>query len=150
MITGRNLPRILIADDHTFVAEAFKRLLDSDYKVVGTVGDGRSLIRAAAKLRPDLIIIDVAMPILNGLDAGQQIKQFLPGVKLVYVTMFHDADVAAEAFRRGASGYLVKTCASSELVTAVQEVVRGKSYLSPTVVRGSVGLLLTSGERDGR
>ena len=146
MITGRNLPRILIADDHTFVAEAFKRLLDTDYKVVGTVGDGRSLIRAAAKLRPDLIIIDVAMPILNGLDAGQQIKQFLPGVKLVYVTMFQDADVAAEAFRRGASGYLVKTCASSELVTAVQEVLRGKSYLSPTVVEDPLDFFLHQGK----
>src|SRR5262245_48899274 len=106
----RNVPRILIADDHTLVAEACKKLLETDYEVVGTVSDGRALGRAAAELRPHLIIIDVAMPILNGLDAGQQIKELLPSVKLVFLTMNHEADLAAEAFRRGASGYLLKTC----------------------------------------
>jgi DNA-binding NarL/FixJ family response regulator len=138
MITRRNLPRILIADDHTLVAEAFKKLLDTDYEIVGIVGDGRSLVRVAAELRPDLIIIDVAMPILNGLEGGQQIKTLLPRIKLVYVTMNKDAEVAAEAFRRGASGYLVKTCAASELVIAVRHVLRGESYLSPTVAKGTV------------
>jgi DNA-binding NarL/FixJ family response regulator len=147
VITRRNLPRILIADDHTLVAEAFKALLDTDYEVVGTVGDGRSLVRVAAELGPDLIIIDVAMPILNGLDAGQQIRELLPSVKLVYVTMNHDADVAAEAFCRGASGYLVKTCAVSELVIAVQEVLRGKSYLSPAIAKDTVGLLCRQGKK---
>jgi DNA-binding NarL/FixJ family response regulator len=146
VITRRNLPRILIADDHTLLAEAFKTLLDTDYEVVGTVGDGRSLVKVAAELRPDLIIIDVAMPILNGLDAGQQIRELLPSVKLVYVTMNHDADVAAEAFRRGASGYLVKTCAASELVTAVREVLRHKSYLSPTIAKGTVDFLCCQGK----
>jgi len=142
MITKRNLPRILIADDHTLVAEACKKLLDTDYDVVGTVSDGRSLVRAAAELKPHLIIVDVSMPVLNGLDAGQQIKEFLPAVKLVYVTMNHDADVAAEAFRRGASGYLLKTCAASELVTAVREVLRGRSYLSPLIARDTVDFLI--------
>ena len=146
MITRRNLPRILIADDHVLVAEAFKALLDVDYEVVGTVGDGRSLVRVAAELRPDLIIIDVAMPILNGLDAGQQIRELLPSTKLVYVTMNHDADVAAEAFRCGASGYLVKTCAASELVTAVREVLRHKSYLSPTIAKDTVDFLCRQGK----
>jgi DNA-binding NarL/FixJ family response regulator len=142
MITRRNLPRILIADDHTLVAEACKKLLDSEYEVVGTVGDGRSLVRAAVELKPHLIIVDVAMPILNGLDAGQQIKDLLPSVKLVYLTMNHDADLAAEAFRRGASGYLLKTCAASELVIAVREVLRGKSYLSPMIAKDTVDFLL--------
>ena len=97
----RNLPRVMIADDHVLVAEACRKLL------VATVSDGRALVRAATELRPQLIIVDVAMPILNGLDAGQQVKEFLPSVKLVYLTMNHDADLAAEAFRRGASGYTV-------------------------------------------
>ncbi len=138
----RNLPRILIADDHTLVAEACKKLLESEYDVVGTVGDGRALVRAALELKPHLIIIDVAMPLLNGLDAGQQVKEFLPAVKLVYLTMNHDADLAAEAFRRGASGYLLKTCAASELVIAVREVLRNKSYLSPMIAKDTVDFLL--------
>jgi len=146
VITRRNLPRILIADDHRLVAEAFKMLLDADYDVVGTVGDGGSLVRGAAELRPDLIIIDIAMPILNGLDAGRQIKELLPSVKLVYVTINHEADVAAEAFRRGASGYLVKTCAASELVTAVREVLQHKSYLSPTIAKDTVDFLCREGK----
>jgi len=138
----RNLPRILIADDHTLVAEACKKLLDSEYEVVGTVSDGRALVRAAVELRPHLIIVDVAMPLLNGLDAGQQVKEFLPSVKLVFLTMNPDADLVAEAFRRGASGYLLKTCAASELAIAVREVLRGKSYLSPMIAKDTVDFLL--------
>src|SRR6478672_2288512 len=142
MITRRNLPRILIADDHILVAEACKKLLESEYEIEATVGDGRALVRAAVELKPHLIIVDVAMPLLNGLDAGQQVKEFLPSVKLVYLTMNHDADLAAEAFRRGASGYLLKTCAASELATAVREVLRGKSYLSPMIAKDTVDFLL--------
>jgi DNA-binding NarL/FixJ family response regulator len=138
----RNLPRILIADDHTLVAEACKKLLELEYDVVATVGDGRALVRAAAELKPHLIIVDVAMPLLNGLDAGQQVKEFLPAVKLVFLTMNHDADLAAEAFRRGASGYLLKTCAASELLIAVREVLKNKSYLSPMIAKDTVDFLL--------
>ena len=138
----RNLPRILIADDHTLVAEACKKLLETDYEVVGTVGDGRSLVQAAVELKPHLIIVDVSMPLLNGLDAGLQIKELMPAVKLVYLTMNHDADLAAEAFRRGASGYLLKTCAATELAIAVREVLRGKSYLSPMIAKDTVDFLL--------
>ena len=142
MILRRNLPRIIIADDHTLVAEACKKLLESDYEIVATVGDGRSLVRAAAESRPHLIIVDVSMPLLNGLDTGQQIKELIPSIKLVYLTMNHDADLAAEAFRRGASGYLLKTCAASELAIAVREVLRGKSYLSPMIAKDTVDFLL--------
>ena len=124
MIARRNRPRILIADDHTLVAETCGTLLENDYEIVGIVGDGRSLVRAAAELRPQLIIVDVSMPLLNGLDAGQQIKELLPSVKLVYLTMNHDADLAAEAFHRGASGYLLKTCAASELIIAARGIER--------------------------
>jgi len=124
------------------VAEACKKLLEHEYEVVATVNDGRALVRAAVELKPHLIIVDVAMPLLNGLDAGQQVKEFLPSVKLVYLTMNHDADLAAEAFRRGASGYLVKTCAASELAIAVREVLKGKSYLSPMIAKDTVNFLL--------
>jgi DNA-binding NarL/FixJ family response regulator len=143
----RNVPRILIADDHRLVAEAYKHLLDAEYEVVGIVGDGRALVRAAAESRPHLILIDVAMPVQNGLDAGQQIKVLLPFVKLIFLTMNHDAEVAAEAFRRGASGYLLKSCVASELVTAVREVLRDKSYLSPTIAKRTVNFLAAAGQR---
>jgi DNA-binding NarL/FixJ family response regulator len=133
--------RILIADDHTFVAELCKRLLETDFEVVGMVGDGRALLRAAIELKPDVIVLDVAMPILNGLDAGQQVKELQPAVKLVYLTMNPDADVAAEAFARGACGYLLKTCAAAEMVLAVHEVLRGKSYISRGLSRHAIDCL---------
>ncbi len=139
---ARNLPRIIIADDHTLVAEACRKLLEADYEVVATVGDGRALVRAVAELRPHVIIVDVSMPLLNGLDAGQQAKELLPSLKVIFLTMNHDADLAGEAFRRGASGYLVKTCAASELAIAVREVLRGKSYLSPMIAKDTVDFLL--------
>src|SRR5499425_1842097 len=138
----RNLPKILIADDHTLVAEACKKLLEADYEIVATVSDGRSLVRAVAETRPHLVLVDIAMPLLNGLDAGQQVKELFPAVKVIFLTMNQDADLAAEAFRRGASGYLLKTCAASELTVAVREVLRGKSYLSPTIAKDTVDFLL--------
>ena len=141
-----NRPTIIVADDHTLVAEACKRLLEAEYDVVATVGDGRALVRSAATLKPQIIVIDISMPLLNGLDAGQQIKKLMPSVKLVYLTMNQDADLAAEAFRCGASAYLLKTCAASELTTALREVVRGKSYLSPAIAKDTVDFLLKQGE----
>src|SRR5580704_6028292 len=133
--------RILIADDHTLVAELCKRLLETEFDVVGTVSDGRALVRAAGELKPDVVVLDVAMPVLNGLDAGRQVKEMLPTVKLVFLTMNPDVEVAAEAFRRGASGYLLKTCAAAELVLAVRDVLRGKSYMSPALPREAVNFL---------
>ncbi|MGC1650054.1 MAG: response regulator transcription factor [Candidatus Sulfotelmatobacter sp.] len=136
-----NRPRILIADDHTLVAELCKRLLENDFDVVGTVADGRALVRASTELKPDVIVLDIAMPVLNGLDAGRQVKKMLPAVKLVYLTMNPDADVAAEAFARGASGYLLKTCAATEMVLAVRDVLRGKTYMSKALSRSAVDSL---------
>jgi len=133
--------RILIADDHTLVADLCKKLLEAEFDVVGTVGDGRALLQSAVDLKPDVIVIDVAMPILNGLDAGQQVKQMVPAVKLVYLTMNPDPEVAAEAFRRGASGYLLKTCAADQMVIAVRKVLRGMSYLSPQLSKETVSYL---------
>jgi DNA-binding NarL/FixJ family response regulator len=136
-----NRARILIADDHNLVAELCKRLLENDFEVVGAVGDGRALVRAATELRPDVIVLDIAMPVLNGLDAGRQIKKILPAVKLVYLTMNPDQEVAAEAFARGASGYLLKTCAAAEMVLAVTQVLRGKTYLSKAMSRDTIDSL---------
>jgi len=136
-----NRSRILIADDHNLVAELCKRLLETEFDVVGIVGDGRALVEAVAELRPDVIIVDVAMPILNGLDAGRRVKAMLPSVKLVYLTMNADLELAAEAFARGASGYLLKTCASSEMVLAIRDVLRGKTYLSQALSRDAIDAL---------
>jgi DNA-binding NarL/FixJ family response regulator len=133
--------RILIADDHDLVAELCKRLLESEFEVVGVFINGRALVSAAKALKPDVIVLDIAMPILNGLDAGRQVKELLPTVKLVYLTMNLDVEVAAEAFRCGASGYLLKTCAALEMVTAVREVLKGKTYLSRTLSRDNVNFL---------
>ncbi len=133
--------RILIADDHTLIAELCKKLLEAEFDVVGTVSDGRALVRAAAELKPDVVVVDVAMPVLNGLDAGRQVREMLPAVKLIFLTMNPDVEVAAEAFRRGAHGYLLKTCAAAEMVLAVREVLRGKSYMTPVLPREVVNFL---------
>jgi DNA-binding NarL/FixJ family response regulator len=128
-----NRSRVLIADDHNLVAELCKTLLEPEFDVIGTVSDGHALLRAAVELKPDVIVLDIAMPVLNGLDAGRQVKEALHAVKLVYLTMNTDPELAVEAFHRGASGYLLKTCAASEMVLAVRDVLRGKTYLSQTL-----------------
>lgn len=132
-------PRILIAEDHTLVAEAFQKLLQSQYEVLGIVTDGYALINETKRLRPDVAIVDMAMPLLNGLDAGRQVKSSFPHVKVIFVTMNEDRELAAEALRSGASGYLLKTSASSELLRAVQEVLRGRSYITPRVSEQLLG-----------
>jgi DNA-binding NarL/FixJ family response regulator len=139
MTTNRS--RILIADDHTLVADLCRRLLETEFEIIGIVCDGRSMIRKAIESRPDVIVVDVGMPVLNGLDAGRQIKETMPAIKLVYLTMNPDPEVAAEAFRCGASGYLLKTCAAAEVVTAVREVLRGKSFMSSRLSRDTVNYL---------
>ena len=128
-----NRSRILLADDHNLVAELCKGLLETEFDVVGIVCNGYDLVRAAGELKPDVIVLDIAMPVMNGLDAGKQVKEALHAVKLVYLTMNTDPQLALEAFNRGASGYLLKSCAASEMVLAVREVLRGKTYLSPTL-----------------
>lgn len=133
--------RILIADDHNLVAELCKNVLEAEFDVVGIVADGRALIQTAADLRPDVIIVDVGMPVLNGLDAAHQVKHALPAVKIIFLTMNPDPELAAEAFRRGASGYLLKTSAAAEMVVSVREVLRGRSYLSPRMSKDTVDLL---------
>jgi len=133
--------RILIADDHTLVADLCRNLLEGEFEIVGTVSDGRAMVRAAVELKPDVIVVDIAMPVLNGLDAGQKVKELFPSVKLIFLTMNTDIELAAEAFRRGASGYLLKTCAAKEMLIAVREVLQGRSYMSRTICRDEVNYL---------
>jgi DNA-binding NarL/FixJ family response regulator len=139
--------RILIADDHRLFAEACKTLLEPEFQVIGIVTDGRTLLKAAAELEPDVVILDIAMPLLNGLDAAEQIHRKLPGVALVYLTMNAEPDTAAEAFRRGASGYVLKQSASEELLLALREAVQGRSYLSSMLAKETMALLINNHHR---
>ena len=135
-------PRILMADDHLMLLEAFKAMLQPDFDVVGTVTDGRALLEEFTRLNPDVVLLDVAMPLLNGLDAGRQLKAQRRSVKLVYLTMNPDPDLAGEALRLGASGYLLKSSAAQELKQAIQEALRGRSYITPLITRDVVGSLI--------
>ncbi|HKD84956.1 MAG TPA: response regulator transcription factor [Terriglobales bacterium] len=128
-------PRILIADDHAMICAGFHKLLEPVYEVVGSVGDGHALLKAAAELRPDVVLADVGMPLLNGLDAGRELKRLLPNVKLIFLTMNPDPDVATEALRIGASGYLLKSSQQEELLLAVHQALRGISYITPQIKR---------------
>lgn len=139
-------PRVLLADDHHLLLGALEKLLQEDCQIVGRVSDGHALVAAAQQLKPDVIVLDVAMPLLNGLEAGRQIKQSLRSVKLVYVTMNEDPDIAAEAFRVGASAYLLKRSTPVELLTAIREVMLGRSYVTPLVTEQLVESLLKAEE----
>ncbi len=130
--------RVLLADDHTLLLDAFAKLLEPEFDVVGTVADGRALVAAAEELKPDVVVLDIAMPLLNGLDAGRQLKKALPDVKLIFLTMNQDPAIAAEAFRAGASGYLLKTSAGSELIKAIEEATSGRSYVTPLITQDLV------------
>jgi DNA-binding NarL/FixJ family response regulator len=137
-------PRILMADDHVMLLEAFKALLEPDCEVVGTVTDGRALLEEFSRLHPDVVLLDIAMPLLNGLDAGRQLKAQRRSVKLIYLTMNPDPDLAGEALRLGASGYVLKSSAAQELKQAIQEALRGRSYITPLITRDVVGSLIES------
>jgi len=144
-MTQRNdRTRILIADDHTLVAEGCVKLLEPEFDVLATVRDGLALRDAAEQMKPDVIIADISMPLMNGLDACEQIKRSLKTVKIIYLTMKEDKDLAADAFRRGASGYLLKSSAAAELLAAVRAVIKNKSYVSPLITRDLVGLVIQS------
>jgi DNA-binding NarL/FixJ family response regulator len=129
-------PRILLADDHKLMAEALQHLLQADFDVVATVSDGRALIKAAAELKPELVVVDIGMPLLNGLDAADQLKALHPEIKVIFLTQNREPRYAVEAFRRNASGYLLKDSAASELTTAIREALQGRSYVSPLIAKG--------------
>ncbi|HKE59734.1 MAG TPA: response regulator transcription factor [Pyrinomonadaceae bacterium] len=135
-------PRVILADDHPLMMDAIKNLLGTEFEVVGEFTDGQSLVEAALTLKPDVIVLDIGMPTLNGLSAGQRLKRLMPNVKLVYLTMNQDQEIAREAFQLGASAYLVKSTSATELVSAMREVVRGGSYVTPLVTKGMYGSII--------
>lgn len=139
-ISGRQ--RILIADDHTLFAQLCKNLLESDFQVVGVVDNGRAMIEQARDLRPDIVVVDISMPLLNGLDAAKAVKEMAPRIKLVFISMCADVELAAEAFRRGASAFLLKTCTTTELVKAMHTVANGLTYLCSAMPKDEVGYLI--------
>jgi DNA-binding NarL/FixJ family response regulator len=127
--------RILIADDHVLVAEAFRSLLEPEYQIVGVVTNGKNLLVAAKKTVPDVVLLDLGMPLFNGLDAGQELKKLMPKVKIVVITMNEDPEVASTVLRNWASSYLLKKSASIELTQAITEVLRGHSYVTPSIAQ---------------
>jgi DNA-binding NarL/FixJ family response regulator len=127
--------RILLADDHTLIVDALKKLLEPEFEIVATVSDGRALMRSALESKPDVIIIDLGMPLLNGADAGQEVKKLLPHIKLLIVTMYEDYEIAAHALRHWASGFLLKKSAGTELIKAISEILKGGSYVTPRVAQ---------------
>jgi DNA-binding NarL/FixJ family response regulator len=139
-------PRVLLADDHRLVREAFAQLLQPTCDVVGAVADGRALLAAAKQLRPDVVVLDIAMPLLNGLDAARQLKRQMPTLKVIFLTVSEDADLAAEAFRAGASGFLLKNSAASELFQAIREALEGRSYITPQIASDLVDTLIDAPE----
>ena len=135
-------PRVAIVDDHTLLTEAFRKLLEPEYQVVGTYNDARAFLQDVASLAPDVAIVDVSMPGLNGLDLTRELRRVRPEMRIVILTMNEDADIAAEAFRLGASGYLLKRGAAAELTFAVREVLGQRYYVTPLITKDLVGTLV--------
>jgi DNA-binding NarL/FixJ family response regulator len=135
-------PRIFLADDHSLLLEAFSNLLEPKYEVVGTATDGRQMLSMVTKLKPDVVLLDIAMPNLNGFDAGEKLKKILPEVKLVFLTVNEDPDMVTEAFRIGANGYLLKSSASSELFQAIDAVLNSKNYVTPKITQGMISAFI--------
>ncbi|THJ24811.1 MAG: response regulator transcription factor [Nitrospira sp. CG24E] len=139
-------PRVLLGDDHTLVLDGFRKLLEDQCEIVGAAEDGRTLLRMAQELQPDIVTLDISMPQLNGVDAAKKLKKILPRTKLIFVTMHADPAYVNEAFKAGASGYLLKRSAGSELRQAIQSVMEGQCYVTPLVAKGLVQSVIT-GER---
>ncbi len=143
-------PRILLADDHALVLEGFRRILEGHYELVGTVGDGRALLEAAKTVQPDIVILDVSMPLLNGIDAAAQLKKICPTAKIIIVTMHADTDYVRSAFEAGASAYVLKRSAVDELEQAIRAVLAGHSYITPLITKDLVDVFLSTGsEKSG-
>ena len=136
-------PRILLADDHSLVLEGFRRILEDQCDVVGTAEDGRALLEAAARLKPNVVLLDISMPLLNGIDATRHLKKVSPDVKVIFVTMHADPAYLNEAFKAGASGYLLKRSAGTELIQAIQSVLGGNYYVTPLLTKGLVNSVIS-------
>ena len=143
-------PRLLLADDHTLLLEGIRLMLEPEFELVGSVEDGQALLAAAKTLKPDVILLDISMPVLNGIDAARRLRKLLPSAKLIFLTMHADPDYVAEAFRAGAMGYLLKRAAASELLTAIRAVLKGNHYVSPLVTRNALESLISSPKPGGK
>jgi DNA-binding NarL/FixJ family response regulator len=141
--------KVLLADDHVIVAQGLESLLKDSFTLVGTVRDGRALLEAAARLKPDVIVTDISMPLLNGLDAIRQLKSTGIQAKVIFLTMHADAQLAAEAFRVGASGFVLKQSAGEELIQAINEVIQGRAYLTPLIAKDLITVLMEAKDQGG-
>jgi DNA-binding NarL/FixJ family response regulator len=135
-------PRVLLADDHQMLVDALKSVLEPRCEVVGTVNNGNALLKAAPTLQPEVIVLDIAMPEMNGLTAARHLKQSVPKAKLVFLTMNEDPEIVGEAFRAGASAFLLKQSAASELIDALEKVLKGGSYVTPSAAKGQANIFL--------
>jgi len=140
--------KVLLADDHTVVAEGLQSLLKDTFDLVGVVHDGRALVEGVEKLRPDVVVTDISMPLLNGLDAIQQIRARHPETKIIVLTMHGETQLAVDAFRKGASGYLLKVSPGEELVTAITQVAQGRSYITSLLAKDLITVLLEARGED--
>lgn len=143
-------PRVVLADDHPLMMDALKNLLEPDFEIVGMFTDGHALVEGAPKLNPNAIVLDIGMPTMNGLSAGERLKKLMPAVKLVYLTQNVDQDMAREAFQLGASAYVIKSSAASDIVRALQEALRGGSYVTPILTKGMVGSVIKNFKQEKR
>ena len=143
--TGR--PRLLLADDHAIVVEGLRRLLQPEFDFVGAVGDGWALLEAAERLKPDVIVADVSMPLLNGIEAVRRLKKVCPRAKVIILSMHGDVEVAVGALKAGASGYVLKHSAAEALSNAIWEVLEGRIYVSPRIARDVIGIFIESSQR---
>lgn len=139
--------RVVLADDHTLVLEAFSNLLTQDFDVVGTAADGRELIKVVRDLKPDIVVTDISMPNLNGVDACIKLLKLVPETKIIFLTVLNDPDVVADVIRAGAKGYLLKSSASTELLQAIKAVASGKTYITPLVTESMIGSLVSGGKK---
>lgn len=141
-------PRVLLADDHALVLEGFKKLLEEHCQVVGSVEDGRSLLDAAKQLRPDIVVMDISMPKLNGLDAARRLRKIVPQARLIFVTVHADQDYVNQAFKAGASAYLLKRSAGSELLQSIEAVKKGNYYVTSLIAKELVQSAISETEAD--
>jgi DNA-binding NarL/FixJ family response regulator len=140
-------PRVLLADDHALLLDGLKKLLEEEYDLVGTAANGRALVAAARRLRPDIVVLDISMPKLNGIDAARQIRAAVPSAGLVFLTVHADSAYVEEAFRAGALGYVLKQAAAHELFVALHKVLRGRAYVSPMIGKHLLPSLLKPAKR---
>ncbi len=142
-------PRVIIADDHAMVREGLVRLLENEVEVVSTVGNGREVVGEVLRLRPDIAVLDIGMPLLNGIEAARQIREAAPEVRIIFLTQQTGKEYAQAAFAAGARGYVIKNAAAAELVQAVHEAMAGRTFISPEFSEKYPGVEVTSSEPFG-